>query len=86
MDTETPQDGSRKSGADRARLHRERKKVRETQVAVGVAKLVLGQGPGEQRNAIMELLERSCEIEDMPDEYRRSIERALERLSARRSF
>lgn len=72
----------RMSGAVRAKLHRERKKNREVQVAVGIAKLVLGQGAGEQRRAIIEVLEKANAAEDLPGEYARTLDRAIDNLTS----
>ena len=75
-----------KSGAERARLHRERKRTREIQAAVGVAKLVLGQGVGEQKRVIMEMLERAAEAGDLPGDYANLLDRAIGSLASRRLF
>lgn len=70
------------SGALRAKLHRERKKSREVQVAVGIAKLVLGQSAGEQRRAIIEVLEKATENDDLPGDYISAIDRAIDNLTS----
>jgi hypothetical protein len=75
-----------KSGAERARTHRERKKGKDVQIAVGVAKLVLGQGPGEQKAAIAGLLERAAESDDLPGNYASLISRALAALASQAVF
>lgn len=70
------------SGAVRAKRHRERKRNREVQVAVGIAKLVLGQGAGEQRRAIIEVLEKVTAAGDIPGEYARTLDRAIDNLTS----
>jgi hypothetical protein len=70
------------SGATRAKLHRERKRNREVQVAVGIAKLVLGQGAGEQRRAIIEVLEKANAADGIPGEYARTLDRAIDNLTS----
>jgi hypothetical protein len=70
------------SGAVRAKLHRERKRNREVQVAVGLAKLVLGQSAGEQRKVIIELLEKANERGDLPGDYARTLDRAIDNLTS----
>nr|WP_250808365.1 hypothetical protein [Neorhizobium tomejilense] len=71
----------RMSGALRAKLHRERKRNREVQVAVGLAKLVLGQSAGEQRKVIIEVLEKANERGDLPGDYARTLDRAIDNLT-----
>jgi len=72
------------SGALRAKRHRDRKRARELQVAVGIARLVLGQSAGEQRRAILELLERAGADGDLPPDYARVLEKAIDSLIAQR--
>ena len=72
----------RMSGAVRAKLHRERKRNREVQVAVGIAKLVLGQSAGEQRRAIIEVLEKATERGELPGDYARTLDRAIDNLTS----
>lgn len=70
------------SGAVRAKRHRDRKKNREVQIAVGIAKLVLGQGAGEQRRAIIEVLEKATTADGIPGEYARTLDRAIDNLTS----
>ena len=70
-----------KSLAERSRTHRDRKKGNDIQMAVGIAKLVMGQGPGEQRRVLMAFLEKAA-AQDMPGEYSVLIERAVKSLSS----
>ncbi len=81
-DSEVSSESVRMSGAVRARLHRERKKNREIQIAVGIAKLVLGQGAGEQRRAIIEVLEKANGNGGLPGEYARTLDRAIDNLTS----
>ena len=76
--------GAPKSGADRVRKHRSRKKQLETQVVIGVAKLVLGQGAGEQKRAISTFMEKALSDENLDEEYARIIERALDSINSTR--
>jgi hypothetical protein len=82
IDSKVTSEHSRMSGATRAKLHRDRKKSREVQVAVGIAKLVLGHGAGEQRRAIIEVLEKANSAEDIPGEYARTLDRAIDSLTS----
>jgi hypothetical protein len=86
MDAQDDQSSSVKSGAVRAKLHRERRKDKEVQLAVGVAKIVLGQGAGEQRNAVRDFLLKVVDAGELPDDYMRALERAVERLKSRSSL
>ena len=67
MDSEvadnTPQTAPPKSGAERVRKHRKRRQQLDMQVAYGVAKLVTGQGAGDQAKAILVLLEKAGHFE-----------------------
>lgn len=60
-----------------------RRKAREVQLAVGIARLVLGQAAGEQRNVVAEALERAVASGELPDDYAVLIDRALDRLRSR---
>jgi hypothetical protein len=82
IDSVVTSERSRMSGATRAKLHRERKRNREVQVAVGIAKLVLGQGAGEQRRAIIEVLEKANAADGIPGEYSRTLDRAIDNLTS----
>ena len=73
-----------KSGADRTRLHRIREKQKQVQIAVGVSKLVLGQGTGEQRRAIIELLEKVSSEKDLDERYAQILDRAIDSLNSQR--
>lgn len=76
--------GGAKTVADRVRLHRERRKRKDMQVAVGIARLVLGQGPGEQRKALLEYLSKYAASEELPADYAKVLERAVESLTVSR--
>jgi hypothetical protein len=73
-----------KTGAERVRLHRERRRNRDLQLAVGVAKLVLGQGVGEQRKVLIDVLQKTANSPDIADDYRRIIDRAVDSLTSSR--
>lgn len=77
-------ESSPKSGADRVRKHRARKKQLETQVVIGVAKLVLGQGAGEQKRAIATFMEKALSDENLDEEYARIIARAMDSINSTR--
>ena len=48
---------ARKSSAERVRKHRRRQRKLELQVAVGIAKIVTGKGAGDQRKALLAVLD-----------------------------
>lgn len=70
-----------KSAAARVKSHRDRKKGNDVQLAVGIAKLVTGQGAGEQRRVLMAFLEKTAG-QEMPGDYSVLIERAVKSLSS----
>ncbi len=81
-----PQTASRKTGAERVRKHRMRRQQLDLQVAYGVAKLVTGQGAGDQARAILMLLEKAAGGRTVPDDMRSVIDEAIDKLKSRSRY
>lgn len=82
----TPQTAPPKSGAERVRKHRKRRRQLEMQVAYGVAKLVTGQGAGDQAKAILVLLEKAAGGRSVPDDVRCVLDDAIDKLKSRSRY
>lgn len=82
----TPQTASPKSGAERVRKHRKRRQQLDMQVAYGVAKLVTGQGAGDQAKAILVLLEKAAGGRSVPDDVRSVLDEAIDKLKSRSRY
>jgi hypothetical protein len=72
-----------KSGAERVAKHRRRKKQAELQIIHGLAKLVLGRELGDQRRAMLSLLEKAARDTSIPSDVLDVLDLAVDRLKAR---
>lgn len=72
-----------KSGAERVAKHRRRKKQTELQIVHGLAKLVLGRDLGDQRLAMLAMLEKASKDTSMPSDILDAVDLAVDRLKAR---
>jgi hypothetical protein len=75
-----------KSGAERVRKHRKRRQQLDMQVAYGIAKLVTGQGAGDQAKAILLLLEKAASGRTVPDDMRSVLDEAIDKLKSRSRY
>lgn len=71
--------------AERSRRHRARRKVIESQMAVAIAKLVLGQHLGDHQLVLKEYLAKFTTADALPDDLQSVIDRAIDRLGSSRS-
>jgi hypothetical protein len=83
---ETPTRPTPKSGAERVRKHRKRKQQLELQIAFGIAKAVIGRGVGEQRKALLALLEKAARSGSVPDDVLSAIDEAIDKLKSRQMY
>ncbi|WP_327211395.1 hypothetical protein [Rhizobium leguminosarum] len=72
-----------KSGAERVAKHRRRKKQTELQIIHGLAKLVLGRDLGDQRLAMLSLLEKAARDTTIPPDVLDVLDLAVDKLKAR---
>lgn len=70
--------------AERSRRHRARRKVIESQMAVAIAKLVLGQHLGDHQLVLKEYLDKFTTPDALPDDLQTMIDRAIDRLGSAR--
>lgn len=75
-----------KTSAERVRKHRKRRQQLDLQVAYGIAKLVTGQGAGDQANAILMLLEKAAGGRSVPDDVRSVLDEAIDKLKSRSRY
>lgn len=75
-----------KSGAERIAKHRRRKQQLDLQIAYGVAKLVNGRGVGDQKKALIALLEKVAADTSVPDDILSTLDEAIDKLNARSAF
>jgi hypothetical protein len=73
----------RKSGAERVAKHRRRKRQAEVQVVLGLAKLVLGRDLGDQRMALLSMLEKAAEDTRLPPDVTETLDLAVDKLKAK---
>jgi len=85
MDSESEEirKAARKSSAERVRKHRRRQRKLELQVAVGIAKIVTGKGAGDQRKALLAVLEKAAKDSDLPNDQLSVLDEAIDKLKAR---
>lgn len=83
---EMPARPAPKTGAERVRKHRKRKQQLEMQIAYGIAKVVTGRGAGEQRKALLSLLERAAKGGAVPDDVLSVIDEAIDKLKSRQMY
>ena len=81
--TETAAAPARSAGAERVRRHRRRRQKIEQQIAFGIAKIVTGRGAGEQRKALLGVLEKASRDKNLPHDIMTVIDEAIDKLSAR---
>lgn len=72
-----------KTGAERVAKHRRRKKQTETLVVQGLAKLVLGRDLGDERMALLALLEKAAKDTSLPSDVLDVLDLAVDRLKSR---
>lgn len=72
-----------KTGAERVAKHRRRKKQTEQQVVKGLAKLVLGRELGDERLALLSVLEKAAKDTSLPSDLLDVLDLAVDRLKAR---
>lgn len=77
---------TRKSSAERVRKHRQRRQKLDVQIAVGIAKLVIGRGAGDQSKALLTVLEKAARSRDVPDDHLTSLYEAIDKLKSRRFY
>jgi ribosome assembly protein YihI (activator of Der GTPase) len=70
--------------AERSKRHRARRKVVEEQMAVAIAKLVLGQHLGDHQLVLKDFLDKFTAADAMPDDLQTMIDRAIDRLGTAR--
>jgi hypothetical protein len=70
--------------AERSRRHRARRKIVESQMAVAIAKLVLGQQLGDHQMVLKEYLSKFTTPDSLPDDLQTMIDRAIDRLGSTR--
>lgn len=73
-------------GAERVRKHRKRKQQLELQIAFGIAKAVIGRGVGEQRKALLSVLEKAAKGRSVPDDILSALDEAIDKLKSRRMY
>lgn len=73
----------RKSSAERVRKHRKRQQKLDLQVAVGIAKIVTGKGAGDQRKALLSVIEKAARGSDLPDDVVSMFDEAIDKLKSR---
>ncbi len=90
MDSEAAEKASQtppaKTGAERVRKYRKRRQQLDLQVAYGIAKLVTGQGAGDQANAILMLLEKAAGGRKVPEDMRSVMDEAIDKLKSRSRY
>lgn len=69
--------------AERSKRHRQRKKNREVQLAFAIAKLVQGGPQDTQRQVLKDYIERYADREVLDDDQLRTVDAAIDKLSAR---
>jgi hypothetical protein len=70
--------------AERSRRHRARRKTVESQMAIAIAKLVLGQHLGDHQLVLKEYLDKFTAPDALPDDQQTMIDRAIDRLGSSR--
>lgn len=84
MQTDQQEDKRRPTtGAERVAKHRRRKQQMDLQVAFGIAKLVNGKGVGDQKRALVALLEKVATDTDVPDDILSTLDEAIDKLKTR---
>lgn len=68
------------STKDRVRKHRALQKERDLQIAVGAARLVQGQDPGDARKALAAFLQKVASSEGIPEDYEELLESSADKL------
>lgn len=68
------------------RKHRHRKQQLDLQIAYGIAKLVNGRGAGDQKKALIALLEKVAADTSVPDDMLSAIDEAIDKLKVRSSL
>lgn len=76
-------DSEPKTVAERVAKHRRRKKQAELQIVHGLAKLVLGRELGDERMAVLSMLEKAARDTRLPSDVLDTLDLAVDRLKAR---
>jgi hypothetical protein len=69
--------------AERSRKHRKRKKNREAQLAIAIARVVQGRAHEEHRVILKDYITRHTDRSELDDDQLRTVDEALDKLSAR---
>ncbi len=69
--------------AERSQKHRRRKKNREAQLAIAIARIVQGKAQEEHRVMLKDYINKHTNRDDLDDDQLRIIDEALGKLSAR---
>lgn len=72
-----------KTVAERVAKHRRRKKQAELQIVHALAKLVLGRELGDQRLAVLSMLEKAARNTNLPSDILDTLDLAVDRLKAK---
>lgn len=71
--------------AERSRRHRRRRKMVQSQLAIAISKLVLGQNLGDHQKLLRDYLAKYTVPDILDDDQQTLIDRAIDRLGSSRS-